>query len=325
MTGLTAAEAREFAVGRGLVGPAEDVRVSALGGGVSNDTLLVADRTRRVVVKRALGRLRTDLEWHASPRRALDEAVGLQLAAEMTPEAVPAVLAVDEASATVALAAAPESWADWKVQLLAGRVEPGVGRRLGEVLAIWHAGTTDAPEVRRRLPDLDRMVSLRIAPFHDVVARRHGDLAGLIGDAAAQLRERRLCLVHGDFSPKNVLVGDGQVWVIDFEVAHVGNPVFDAAFLQAHLLLKAVADPASRGLLAATGEEFTRAYGSPVADMVDLQLGLHTGCLVLSRVDGTSPVDYLSQSDVVTARALGRGLVEGTLDMDSAWKQVCSG
>jgi hypothetical protein len=325
MTGLTATEARDFAVGHGLVGPAGEVRVTALGGGVSNDTLLVADRSRRVVVKRALGRLRTDLEWHASPRRAWDEAVGLQVAAGMTPEAVPEVLAVDEASATVALAAAPEGWRDWKTELLAGHVEPRVGRRLGEVLATWHAGTRGVVEVRRRLPDLDRMISLRIAPFHDVVARRHGDLGGLIGDAAAQLRERRLCLVHGDFSPKNVLVGDSGVWVIDFEMAHVGNPVFDAAFLQAHLLLKAVANPATRGALAATAEEFSRAYGAPVADMVDLQLGLHTGCLVLSRVDGTSPVHYLSEADIVTARALGRALVDGTMDMESAWKQVASG
>jgi 5-methylthioribose kinase len=322
--GLSAADAARFAVDNGLV-QADEIDVAPLSGGVSNDTLLVTDGRSRVVVKRALGRLRTELEWHASPRRAVEEAIALQAAADLTPEAVPPVLAVDTATATIALAAAPNDWADWKCELLAGRVDPAVGAHLGAVLASWHRRTTNDPPLRDRLPDLDRMDALRIKPFHYVVARRHPDLATTVHGAAEELRSLRLCLTHGDFSPKNVLVGEDGLWVIDFEVAHIGNPVFDVAFLQAHLLLKAIAHRPSGKALVATAEAFTGAYGTPVASMEDLHLPLHTGCLVLARVDGTSPVHYLTDSDILTARALGRDLVKGSLDLQSAWKQVCSG
>jgi 5-methylthioribose kinase len=325
MPGITAEHAAAFAIENGLAGPLQSVTAVPLGGGVSNDTVLVEDGRRRVVVKRALGVLRTEQTWHASARRALDEAVGLRIAGTLTPDAVPAVLAVDESTATIALTGAPPSWCDWKSELLHGSVDPDVGVRLGTILARWHRDTADDESVRTLLPDLERMESLRITPFHGVVAGRHPRLASHVRTAMHDLRTRRECLVHGDFSPKNVLVGEGHVWVIDFEVAHVGDPVFDIAFLQAHLLLKSLALARCAAVLRATADAFLRTYSSAVAtmDVAPDRLALHVGCLVLARVDGTSVVDYLSAGGVRTARDLGTRLVNGSIDLGAAWREAC--
>jgi tRNA A-37 threonylcarbamoyl transferase component Bud32 len=327
--GLTPDDAVRFAGGRGLV--SADATAKPLGGGVSNDTLLVADAGRRVVVKRALGRLRTPATWHASPQRALDEARALRIAGTLTPEHVPPVLAVDPATATIALAAAPESWRDWKHELLDGVVRPEVGRLLGGVLGVWHAGTAADGDLVEGFDGMDRMEALRLAPFHGATARRHPDLAEPIAAAAGELRGRRTCLVHGDFSPKNVLVGGDGLWVIDFEVAHVGNPVFDLAFLSAHLLLKAVHAPARVDELQAAASGFLAAWRTAVArspvdaDDVLARLGEQTGCIVLARVDGTSLVDYLDPGGVEGARALGRALTGGTIGLTAAWERLADG
>jgi tRNA A-37 threonylcarbamoyl transferase component Bud32 len=328
--GLTPGDAIRFAGGHGLVDE-HAATAAPLGGGVSNDTLLVADASRRIVVKRALGRLRTAVEWHASPSRALDEARSLQIAAQLTPANVPQVLAVDAATATIALAAAPDSWRDWRLELLDGTVRTAVGPRLGRGVGTWHAGTAAEPGLVADFDGMDRMEALRLTPFHSVIAARHPDLAGPILAVAEELRQQRVCLVHGDFSPKNILVGDEGLWVIDFEVAHVGNPVFDLAFLSAHLLLKAVAAPPRAGSLGAAAVGFLDAWraavdGSPLdADRWCARLGAHVGALVLARLDGTSLVDYLDPAGIETARDLGRGLVTGSVDLDDVWMAVSGG
>jgi aminoglycoside phosphotransferase (APT) family kinase protein len=315
--GLTPDEALRFAIEHGLVDPSR-ASVRPLEGGVSNDTLLVADGDRRVVVKRALERLRTDAEWHAPASRALEEARCLRLVAAITPDAVPAVLAEDAASSTIALEAAPASWRDWRDELLAERVDPAVGTVLGRMLGAWHRTTRADQGMIADLDGLDRLETLRLTPFHETVAAAHADLAPTIRDAADRLRTERLCFVHGDFSPKNVLTGSGT-WVIDFEVAHRGNPVFDVAFLSTHLLLKTIARPAVADPLRTTLAEFSRAYAAacgPSGQMSGDELRIQAGCLLLSRVDGTSPATYLTGEQRARARDLGRRMISGE---ESGW------
>jgi aminoglycoside phosphotransferase (APT) family kinase protein len=103
--------------------------------------------------------------------------------------------------------------------------------------------------------------------------------------------------VHGDFSPKNIMVGmDDQVYILDFEVTHVGNPVFDLAFLLAHLLCKKFRtdEPLENKLLGAAAERFVSTY--EVIRPIASSLCLHTALIALARVEGKSPVNYLDSS-----------------------------
>src|SRR5260370_576343 len=75
------------------------------------------------------------------------------------------------------------------------------------------------------------------------VIDRHPELDAVVGPYVDQMLATHRCLVHGDYSPKNVLLGDDGLWVLDFEVGHLGDPVFDVAFLLNHLLLKAIHRP----------------------------------------------------------------------------------
>ena len=196
------------------------------------------------MVKQSLPRLRVADEWLATRERIVTEAASLELTGHHTPGAVPAVFDVDAEAYVIAIEAAPAHWRPWKDALLAGDADARVAARLGEILAAWHERTADDDEVRARFDDYDAFEQLRVDPYYRTVARRHPDLAPRIQQTIDAMASSRSCLVHADFSPKNVLVGADGVWVIDHECAHVGDPAFDVAFLLDHLLLKTIHRPA---------------------------------------------------------------------------------
>jgi len=136
----------------------------------------------------------------------------------------------------------------------------------------------------------------------------------------------RRCLVHGDYSPKNVLVGAEGLWVLDFEVAHLGDPAFDVAFMLNHLALKAIHRPDHANRYQACAQSFWRAYQCGVqpgfAGPTSYVLG-HLGCLMLARVDGKSPAEYLTIAEQVRSRALALALLAAPpASLKRAWQML---
>jgi streptomycin 6-kinase len=290
---------------RGLVTPEMPVEVRPLPGGVSGDVRAVVAPGLDAVVKRVHGELPVEDDWFADEERLVTEGWALRLAGDLVPDAVPRVIDLDPRTRTLVIQRAPRAWSDWRSQLLAGHVDPAVGARLGRVLAAWHRETAGHPAQLAAFTDHTSFVQLRIDPFHRTVAGRHPDLAGEIEAVAERLLSRRQCLVHGDFSPKNVLVGPDGAWVIDWEVAHVGDPAFDLSYLLCHLTLKAVHRPADAPRYREAAAAFLDAYGAAP----DAELGAGVACLLLARVDGKSPADYLSAGGRERVRELARAML----------------
>jgi 5-methylthioribose kinase len=296
---------------RGVLAPDEEASVEELAGGVSSVALLVRGERRAVVVKQALERLRVRADWRSDPRRTLVEAAALRALGELTPAAVPAVVDVDDELPALTMEALGAGFRCWKPLLLAGRVDPGVGGRLGEVLARWHAASAADARLRAPFEDREVFMELRVRPFFGAVAERSPELAAAVEETAERMLSARRCLVHGDFSPKNVLVAGERVVVLDCEVAHVGDPAFDLAFMVHHLALKAVARPAAAPALERCAGRFLAAYGTGGLEVDQRELTRQTACLMLARVDGKSPVDYLDGDGQTRVRALACATLTG--------------
>ncbi|GIF73553.1 aminoglycoside phosphotransferase family protein [Asanoa siamensis] len=320
---LTAETAVDHLRSRGVL--AAGGTATLLAGGVSGVVVLVSAGERRLVVKQALDRLGVATEWRAKPERLLTEAAALSLLHSLTPAHTPSMVDVDPAALVLTMTGAPAGWQSWKSVLLdeppSGARFAGVAATLGRILGAWHRATAGDASVAARFADYEAFEQLRVAPFHRFVRSRHPALRAAIDACVDDLTSARECLVHGDFSPKNVLVGpDGGLWVLDFEVAHVGAAVFDLAFLQCHLLLKAVHRPAAATALRGAAAAFLAAYGPAPVD----RLGWHTACLLLSRVDGKSPADYLTadgraQVRVSAVRALA---ASASPTIEELWEEV---
>lgn len=301
-----------YLAGRGLV-DAATATAEALGGGVSNVTLAVTDGATRLVLKQSLPRLRVADEWWAPRERIAAEADALRLAARISPGSVPEVVDVDPAAFTMVLVSAPRGWTDWKAKLLAGDVDPGVAARLGELLARLHSATAGDPDVEARFGDVRAFVDLRVDAYHRTVAQRAPEHSAAVLDLVDEMLARRICLVHGDYSPKNVLVGPGgREWLIDFEVAHVGDPAFDLGFLLTHLLLKSLHLPSLATAYDQCLDAFMRHYETALEPALTTPwpyLSRHLGCLLLARVRGKSPAEYLTEDDRERAWRLGETML----------------
>lgn len=308
---VTPDSAIDYLAGLGLVA---DTGASAdlLSGGVSCTVIAVDDGKRKLIVKEALSKLAVEDDWFAPVERLAEESAAMVLAADVIPGHVPAVVNFDSDRNIVVLEHAPAGWEDLRTRLLRGDVDPADGARLGAILAEWHSGTTGASELAQ-FADRTAFEALRVDPFYRVSAEREPAVATMIETLIEQMAGRCLCLVHGDFSPKNILAGEpGEIWVIDFEVTHAGDPAFDIAFMLHHLIAKSIHlprrsaqfDEYALGFLDAYESGISPALASPARYVV-----AHIGAQLLARVIGKSPAPYLSEAERALARALAESIL----------------
>lgn len=315
---LEAATVSDYLAARGVVPRGVDLTVEELAGGVSGTVLAVHGPGIALVVKQALPRLRVAEEWFAPARRTDTEAAALRLAARLIPGRVPPVVDSDDAEHIVVLRHAPAGWRNWQAELLDGRAHAASGRWAGETLGRLHAATAGDAEVAAAFGDYEAFEQLRLEPYHGVVMQRLPHLAAALQPLVEQLRDARTCLVHGDYAPKNVLLGPDGAWVLDAEVAHYGHPVFDLAFFLAFPLLTAIQRPALASACSELVQGFTAAYARRAAAIAPpaRSVAEHTGAMLLARTDGHSPATFLGARAVKRARALGqRLLLEPTPDL----------
>lgn len=289
----------------GRVAPAEAPACRTLAGGVSNRTVLVELADGRAwVLKQALAKLRTAVDWYCDPARVAREALGIACLNDLIPGRVPRLVFEDPSQHLLAMEAVPRPHENLKTLLLTGQVDDGLIRQaavlLADVHARSHARRAALPEA---FGDRSYFEALRLEPYYLYTASQVPDASGFMNDLVARTRRRTLALVHGDYSPKNMLVHAGRVVLLDHEVIHVGDASFDVGFFSAHLLSKARHVAASRPAFVAAAGRFWEAYASHVAaggladaDLESMSVRQTLGCL-LARVAGRSTLEYLSPAE----------------------------
>lgn len=287
-------------VAAGLAEDASTLVFTPLSGGVSSDIWRVTGGHHPVCVKRARSRLAVQATWEVPVERNRYEAEFLRAAAAEVPGFAPELLAEDRTQGLLVLPYLdPDQWQLWKPQLLAGQVDINVARGVGTHLGRLARATRNRPDLARRFDTGALFDGLRLDPYLRECARRHPDLATPLNALIDMTAQRQEALVHGDVSPKNILVGAGSVPVIlDAECAWYGDPAFDLAFILNHLLLKSVHRP-DAGVAFATAIQALldgrAAVDDPAAaaDTRKRATALLPG-LLLARIDGKSPVEYLT-------------------------------
>lgn len=305
------ARVRHLLAELGLAGPRDEIRVTPLTGGVASDIMRVDLPGRRLCVKFALPKLKVVEDWRAPVHRNAAEYRWMVMAQTIVPDIVPQLFGCSQAEHGFAMefVEGPDVVL-WKTALLAGAVERGAAARVAAALGAIHAASASREFDRTGFDNMPDFEALRIEPYLRFTAGRHPDLSPVLCRLADGLARADAALVHGDVSPKNILLRKGAPLILDAECATMGDPAFDAAFCLNHLFLKSAHVPAARALLRAEIDGFVATYTrsvvwEPVADL-SARVAMLLPALMLARIDGKSPVEYLDAATRDRLRILTR-------------------
>ncbi|WP_420565962.1 phosphotransferase family protein [Thalassobaculum sp.] len=301
--------------GLGLIGADEQPAMIPLTGGVASDIWRVEAARGPFCVKRALAKLKVAADWRAPVIRNEYEVAWFEAVSEAVPEAVPEILGHDPQAGLFAMAwLDPSNHRLWKADLAAGIADPAVAHAVGDRLGRIHAATAARPELAERFPTDSIFHAIRLEPYLEAAGRTRPEVAAELTALVARTAATKRCLVHGDVSPKNIQVGPAGPLFLDAECAWWGDPAFDLAFCLNHLLLKCLWVPGKAAGFLRCFERMIAAYFAQVdwedAAALETRVASLLPGLFLARVDGKSPVEYLTEE---TDKALVRETAIGWL------------
>ena len=320
-----------------LLGPGEAFRAETLPGGVSSDILRIDLPGRSpglsFCFKRALAKLKVAADWRAPVERNHAEAEWLRVAGELVPQVVPRILGEDMQSGAFAMEyLAPALHPVWKNELRDGNIHAETAAAVARSIAAIHAGTAQRTDLAQRFANDHIFHPIRLEPYLLATAARHPDCAARLCELAETTARNKVALVHGDLSPKNILVAARGPILLDAECAWYGDPAFDLAFCLNHMLLKCLWRPQWRERYLACFDALASTYLAPVTweprAAIEARVAHLLPGLFLGRVDGKSPAEYVTdERDKQRVRRVARRFLLQPVDqlaaIRDAWDNEC--
>ncbi len=305
----------------------EDISMQLLPGGVSNRTVLVTrPNGEQWVIKQALHKLRVKADWFSDPVRIHREAQALHCLGSLAPNGSVPELVFDDADLhVIAMRAVQQPHENWKSMLLRGQIVMQHVAQFAEWLGIVHRDAPAHPELKKVFSDRTFFESLRLEPYYRFTASKLPESAMFLNRLIEDTLAHCDTWVHGDFSPKNVLVHQDKLVILDYEVVHWGDPAFDVGFAMTHLLSKAHHLTQHRNAFVSAAQQFWQIYSQHVEGLygdLEKRATRHTLACLLARVDGRSPLEYLTDGERLRQRAGVLQLMHNTpVDMSALIQQ----
>ncbi|WP_299474635.1 aminoglycoside phosphotransferase family protein [uncultured Roseibium sp.] len=313
--------------------PSAITEVLPLTGGVASDIAMVDAGDKRFCIKFALPKLKVAEDWHAPVHRNRAEYEWLRTAAQIAPEcAVKTFGRSDDLHGFAMEFISGDAVSLWKKDLLEGKSDSARPAAVGGLVGRIHAASSRPDFDTAPFQNRDDFHALRIEPYLVFTAGKHAEVSSELRRIAESLYKTSKVLVHGDVSPKNILFRAGKPIILDAECATMGAPEFDVAFCLNHLVLKAQHVSSLRADLATHVNALWSAYAETVSWEPETELEARVSrllpALLLARVDGKSPVEYLDEGSqgvirdvslrlLMTPKSTIVGVVDELLD---TWK-----
>jgi len=284
-----------------------NIEFEPLQGGVSSEIYKISDARRTYVVKQALPKLKVQNDWYAEVSRNRIEQDFILFMQLNLPNSVPDVIYKDREHCFFVMEFLDSGYKNWKEQLLNGCFEVETAERAAKLLAEIHIRSRARIDIKKTFDHATNFYGLRIEPYLITTGHHHPDLKHYFLEEAERLKHHREALVHGDFSPKNIMLKSDRMIILDHEAAWFGDPAFDLAFLLNHLYLKMlyhfVRFKKLKDLTKEAFSAYMNVWGSENREEMEVRTGRLLLMLMLARIDGKSPVEYFSEKEAKFVRS----------------------
>jgi len=291
--------------------------IESLSGGVSALVFKITTPDQTFILKQACKQLRVKDLWLSDPARIEREFLFLSAFKSLTFNGqLTEPLWHDNQNHVLAMSLAPAPATAWKTDLLGQIADPVRATQAADLLAAIHNKGASLKKTFPGLLDKTIFQQLRIEPFYERLALQFPEHSARIHSLRNALLEENATLCHGDFSPKNLLLHSNGMTLVDHETAHFGDFTMDLGLFLAHLVLKCIYAKSNRSSYAELIRSFINAYQNNAGkcDLNQQQSALgHLGIVLLTRVSGTSQVDYLDETQKQEARMLAQALLKGDI------------
>ena len=290
----------EYLLNRGVVNKGDGYSFHYCKGGVSCTVVFVYAGKKPMIIKQGLAQLKVKEEWLCDPNRMNIEQESNRIYHKLVPECAPEVYFYDGENYIYGREAVPENWRMWKTDLLSGLLDFTAANKIITTLLTVHNKCAGDSAVAKEFENKEIFYGLRVSPYLEFMLKQYPQLESYMRPIINFLMESNITLIHGDFSPKNIMTDGTSVSILDYEVAHYGHPAFDLAFFSTHFVLKSVKN-----------KEWAESYLNMLTYMMDIYFaGVKCmdalelqGCYVrllalimLARVDGKSPAEYITET-----------------------------
>ncbi len=282
--------------------------------GVSSDIWHVKTSTNEYCIKRALAKLTVKEDWFAPVDRSKFEVKYFHYCKKIEPNSFPKILGYDEKNFILAM-----EWFDnkkfivWKKRLLEKSISLKDGKRIGKLLGIIHKFFYKKKKYKKIFLNDNTFYDIRIEPYLVFTSKFYPEFSEYYKTTIDLLKKNKSTVIHGDFSPKNILLGKNYPVILDAETACWGNPAFDLAFLNNHIILKSILNKEIFQNYLKLGKNILETYMANfpivnnkkfIKNFIILQ-----ALLILARVDGKSPVEYFKNKHKNLARNFAKNLL----------------
>ncbi len=286
----------------GFLEASGEAKFTTLTGGVASEIWKVETSEQIFCIKRALPKLKVEADWFVSLERNRYEVAWCQIARKIAPGSAPRIFFQDKEAMFFCMEYLdPVHYPLWKNELRDCRVDPNQAENIGRNLGKIHSASASDKKIHNQFPRTDIFHAIRLEPYLEATASKHPDLSGLLFSLSRETAETRPVMIHGDTSPKNIMLGVNGPVFLDAECACMGDPAFDLAFCLKHFLLKCLWVPTARESLLKCFEVMIAAYFLEVSwedpAAVESRTAKLLPGLFLGRIDGKSPVEYIVKED----------------------------
>lgn len=303
-------ELTKYLLDKKIINEEDGYSINYCKGGVSGTVAFVYAKDKPMIIKQALAQLKVKETWLCDPNRMKVEYDSNAIYHQLMPENAPQVYFYDDENYIYGREAAPEDCTMWKADLLGGLLDFEVARKSIESLVTVHNVCSRDSKVAKDFDSKEVFYNLRISPYIEFIVGKYPQLDQFAKEVISDMMDNKISLVHGDFSPKNIMNGNRKIWILDFEVAHYGHPAFDVAFFSNHFILKAVKNkkyaPSYLNMLGYMLEIYFDKMDYMDKKQLENSYVRTLSLLMIARVDGKSPAEYITDdSDKDLIRKLG--------------------